>query len=231
MPSLFAALVAGVLFSAPRRKAAVRKPAAPSPALLLLLLVASFASTVSGCSNTTSACGANACCSTRQMCVNSRGNLVCESKQSQKISLVVLVLVLIFVLDFNRRRWMQLQQQRECEQRFEKPEQELSEQALPGDLFAPRADEVLLLLDSIGYVPSTAAAAAQEGTWVSRMCIAHEGILSQRPAGWTGADNPKPSEASAQLPYNIGFSSKSAPQLATVRAWARDACTRRTRRA
>ena len=226
MPSLFAALVAGVLVSAPRAKAAVRKSTAPSPALLLLLLVASFASTVSACSNTTSACGPHACCTTSEVCVNQRGNMVCASKQQQKISIVVLVVFLIFFLDLNRRRWMQMRQQQECEQRFEKPGQELSEQALPGDLFAPRADEMLLKLDSIGYVPSTAAAAAQEGTWLSRMCIAHEGILPQRPAGWTDADGAKLWEANAQLPFNAGFSSNSAPQLASVRARARGAARR-----
>ena len=95
------------------------------------------------------------------------------------------------------------------------------QQALPLDLFAPRADELLLLLID-DTPPAFASAAPKEGSWVSRVRLADEGVLFQRPAGWTQEGRPSYTEPSALVPYNTGFPD-AAPQFGTVRASARGA--------
>ena len=87
--------------------------------------------------------------------------------------------------------------------------------------FAPRADELLLLLTD-DTPPAFASAAPKEGSWVSRVRLADEGVLFQRPAGWTQEGRPSYTEPSALVPYNTGFPD-AAPQFGTVRASARGA--------
>ena len=91
--------------------------------------------------------------------------------------------------------------------------------ALPLDLFTPRADEVLLLL-IYDTPPAFAPTAPKEGSWVSRVRLADEGVLFQRPAGWTQEGRPSYNEPSALVPYNSGFPD-AAQQFGTVRARAR----------
>ena len=101
---------------------------------------------------------------------------------------------------------------------------------LPRDLFTPRADEMLLALfrDEATCkdrdVPASAAEAAQDGAWLSRMCVAEEDALLQRPAGWSSEHHcPDHDEPKAVVPFNVGFPD-AAPQFGTVRA--RHACGR-----
>ena len=88
--------------------------------------------------------------------------------------------------------------------------------ALPPDLFTPRADELLLLLVD-DTPPAFAPSAPKEGSWVSRVRLAGEGVMFQRPAGWTQESRPSYSDPSAHVPYNTGFPD-AAPQFGTVRA-------------
>ena len=88
---------------------------------------------------------------------------------------------------------------------------------LPLDLFTPRADEMLLALLSAGKMPANPAEAAQDGEWVNRICIAHEGAVSQRPPGWTSEHIASRGVPGGAVPFNAGFPN-AAPQFGSVRA-------------
>ena len=100
------------------------------------------------------------------------------------------------------------------------------QQALPLDLFTPRADELLLLL--VDDTPPAFAPKDGSSSWPSRVRVDDEGVLFQRPAGWTQEGRPAYTEPSALVPYNAGFPD-AAPQLGSVRARAAVLHLRRTR--
>ena len=57
----------------------------------------------------------------------------------------------------------------------------------------------------------------KEGSWVSRVCLAEEGALYQRPVGWTHEDRAPPStDPGVKVPYNTGIPD-AVPPFGTVR--------------
>ena len=87
--------------------------------------------------------------------------------------------------------------------------------ALPLDLFTPRTDELLLLL--VDDTPPAFAPKDGSSSWPSRVRVDDEGVLFQRPAGWTQEGRPAYAEPSAHVPYNAGFPD-AAPRFGSVRA-------------
>ena len=81
---------------------------------------------------------------------------------------------------------------------------------LPVDTFAPRGDEVLLLLRCEG-APPTVAQAASDDAWVSRVCVATGGELFQKPPGWSSDRGAPRKTPGARVPYNVGFPNNAAP--------------------